>query len=229
MKSQKAKDVFHATAGQLSILNRWRLQLLPGALRSRRPDGLVWVHLGSGSHPIDGMINVDVNPFNKPDVWLNILKGLPFRDASVDAIYCCHTLEHFKEGDVRRILRDCRRILKPGSGIRIVTPDLRKAAQAYLAGDASYFSDFPDRRTSLGGRFANYLLCRDQHRLIFDFSFWAELLEAEGFGSIRERVPHDSDVFPREELAVFEYEQPARHHSVFVEASRPAPDRVSME
>lgn len=216
------KDIVHRTLGELSLLNRYRIQLLGGrALQSRRSDGQIWVQLGSGAHYIEGMINVDVNPFRKSEVWLDLRKGLPFSDNSVDAIYCCHTLEHFYEPDVRAIIRDCMRVLKPKAGIRVVTPDLKKAVEAYLKGDIKRFSDFPDRRTSIGGKLVNYLLCRDQHRLIFDFSFWKEILEQEGFEKVEEHKPHQSKIFPANEISIFEYEQPDVHHSVFVEAFKP--------
>lgn len=219
MRAQWVKDIVHRTLGEMSLLNRYRIQLIGrSALRSRRPDGQIWVQLGSGAHYIEGMINVDVNPFRKRDIWLDLRKGLPFADNSVDAIYCCHTLEHFYEPDVRAILRECSRILKPKAGMRIATPDLKKAAEAYLQGDMKRFSDFPDKRASIGGKLVNYLLCRDQHRLIFDFSFWKEILEGEGFFRVEECKPHQTQIFPAKELSAFEYEQPDCHHSVFVEA-----------
>jgi predicted SAM-dependent methyltransferase len=222
MRSQQIKDIFHATMGELSVLNRLRLQtIFRSQLKSPREDGLLWVHLGCGVHYIPGMLNVDVNPFRKSDIWLDLRKGLPFGEKTVDAIYCCHTLEHFYEDDVRKILKDCKRVLKNGKGLRIVTPDLRKAVEAYLKGDSSRFFDFPDKRSSMGGKLVNYLLCRDQHRLIFDFSFWQEILESEGFGGVRECFPQQSIIFPSEEISKFEYESPKKHESVFVEAFKP--------
>jgi predicted SAM-dependent methyltransferase len=218
MKSQFIKDWAHLFLGKLNFLNYYRLKTVSQSnLRSRRADGLLWLHLGCGKHYIQGMVNVDVNPFTKSDVWLDLRNRLPFRSDSVDAIYCCHTLEHFYEPHMRKILRECRRVLKKGGGMRIVTPDLKKAVEAYLKEDEQHFSDFPDKRRSIGGRCVNYLLCRDQHRLIFDFSFWNEILEDEGFQSIKESVPHQSNVFPKNEIDSFEYESPQRHHSVFVE------------
>ena len=221
MKPQWLKDFAHTILGELSILNKYRLQSIARAkLRSPRKDHLLWVQLGCGRHYIPGMINIDLNPFIHCDIWMDLRKGLPFAKQSVDSIYCCHTLEHFFEPNVHRILRECYRILKPGAGMRIVTPDLYKAVQAYLRNDSSHFSDFPDKRDSIGGKLVNYLLCRDQHRLIFDFSFWAELLKSEGFVGIQECTPHQSAIFPLEEISKFEYEKPNRHHSVFVEAFR---------
>lgn len=222
MKPQWMKDLFHGTLGALSRVNKWRLQALGGAaLRRRTADGRVCVHLGCGTHYIEGMVNVDVNPFTRSDIWLDLRCGLPFADECADAIYCCHTLEHFYEWEVRAILRECRRVLRPGSGMRVVTPDLRRAAEAYLRGDESFFSGFPDARKSMGGKLANHILCRDQHRLAFDFGFWKEILEGEGFATVQERSPHESEIFPKAEIQVFEYEKPGQHHSVFVEAFRP--------
>ncbi|MCC7518242.1 MAG: methyltransferase domain-containing protein [Verrucomicrobiae bacterium] len=222
MKAQWIKDLVHGTLGELSVLNRIRLLAFGrGKLRARRADGKLWVHLGCGRHYIEGMVNVDVNPFVRSEVWLDLRKRLPFSDGSVDAIYCCHTLEHFFEPDARAIVADGLRTLKPGGGIRIVTPDLRKAAEAYLRGDAAWFPDFPDRRRSAGGRMANFLFCRDQHRLAYDFGFWEEILSSSGFSEVREKGPHESDVFPAAELSRFEYETPEKPSSVFVEAFRP--------
>jgi SAM-dependent methyltransferase len=219
MKSQLLKDWMHFALGKVCILNYYRLKLFSRAkLKSKREDKLLWLHLGCGNKSIKGMINIDVNPFAKSDLWLDLNGSLPFESMTVDAVYCCHTLEHFYEPDVRKILRGCFRILKPGGSIRVVTPDFQKAILAYQRNELSYFSDFPDKRRSIGGRFANYLLCRDQHRIIFDFSFWEELLQDEGFTGISEMRPHQSKIFPENELKIFEYEKPEHHHSVFVEA-----------
>ena len=40
-----------------------------------------------------------------------------------------------------------------------------------------YRPDFPDRFQSMGGRFNNYMLCQNQHRVMCDLSFMRELLE----------------------------------------------------
>jgi SAM-dependent methyltransferase len=222
MKSRWIKSLVHHTLGELSVLNGLRLRIMAGSrLRPKRADGRLWVHLGCGNNYAEGMLNVDINPFVRSDLWLNLKRSMPFRTGSVDAIYCNHVLEHFYERDVRKIVRECLRILRPGGGIRLATPDLKRSIDAYVRGDVGFFSEFPDKRRSLGGRMANHLLCRDQHCLIFDFGFWKEILEEEGWAGIRECSPHQSELFPRQELAVWEYEQPEKHQSVFVEASKP--------
>jgi predicted SAM-dependent methyltransferase len=167
-------------------------------------------------------VNIDINPFNRKDIWLDVRLGLPFPNGSVDAIYCSHMLEHFFAPQAVNLLRECHRVLKPNGGIRLVTPHLGKAIAAYLSNDVGYFSDFPDTRRSIGGRFVNHMLCRDQHRLMFDFSFMEESLAAAGFDEIVEYAPLESRSFPIGDLCVFERETKETHNSLFVEAIRSA-------
>jgi predicted SAM-dependent methyltransferase len=220
MTSQFLKDVAYLTIGRLSAVNLLRYRLT-GRVPGRNRGGPLLLHLGSGPHPIEGFINIDGNPWQRPDLWLDLTLGLPFADGSVAGAYCCHMLEHFFEPDVRRILGEMLRVLAPGAGIRIVTPDMGKAIAAFQQQDSAWFSEFPDSRRSIGGRFTNYMLCRDQHRLMFDFSFMSELLDDVGYAGIREFTPHRSLLFEPGFLATFEYEQPEDNHSLFVEAFKP--------
>lgn len=67
--------------------------------------------------------------------WMDITKGLPFADASVDAVYASHVLEHLYREDAIGLLSECHRILKPEGVIRLVLPDLRHMAFRYLSDD----------------------------------------------------------------------------------------------
>jgi predicted SAM-dependent methyltransferase len=220
MKSQFVKDVGYMTLGRLSVVNLLRYKLT-GQVPGHQNGGPLLLHLGSGPHPIKGFVNIDGNPWRRPDLWLDLTLGLPFPDGSATGAYCCHTLEHFFEPDVRQILGDVLRVLRPGGGLRIVTPDMGKAIAAYQRENSAWFSEFPDSRRSIGGRFTNYMLCRDQHRLMFDFSFMREILQDLGFVDIAEFTPHASVLFDTGYLATFEYEQPDDNHSLFVEAFKP--------
>lgn len=63
----------------------------------------------------------------------NLRKGIPFADASVDAVYHSHFLEHLDRDSVPAFLNDVFRVLKPGGVQRVVVPDLERLCREYLA------------------------------------------------------------------------------------------------
>lgn len=62
----------------------------------------------------------------------DLRKGIPYPDASVDAVYHSHVLEHIDRDQVPAFLAESRRVLRPGGVLRIVTPDLEWIARDYL-------------------------------------------------------------------------------------------------
>lgn len=60
----------------------------------------------------------------------DVRQGLPFADASVDAIYIGQAIEHFNRGtEAPRLLRECARVLRSGGRIKLTTPDLHRMLQ----------------------------------------------------------------------------------------------------
>lgn len=139
------------------------------------------LHVGAGGTRLSGFLNIDINPMRRPDVWLDIRRGLPFREFSVSFIYASHTLEHFELGQVMQVFRECHRVLSAQGTLRIVVPDLGGAIAAYRDGRANWFGDWPRSLRSRGGRFVNYIFCEAQHKCAFDYGLLAELLESSGF------------------------------------------------
>jgi SAM-dependent methyltransferase len=115
------------------------------------------LNLGCGSQVLAGWINVDYSLgarlsklplFGLVNRWLRLFnlqwdqrivlhdlcKPLPWADESVAEIYSSHTLEHLSRSDGRRLLTECRRVLRPGGVLRILVPDLRHVVDSYLAG-----------------------------------------------------------------------------------------------
>lgn len=62
----------------------------------------------------------------------DLRKGIPFPDASADAVYHSHVLEHIDREAVPGFLAEVHRVLKPGGVHRIVVPDLELQARSYL-------------------------------------------------------------------------------------------------
>ena len=218
MKPQWLKTLYFSTMARLTVVNYGWRRIFPNLPKT----GRAVLHLGCGANYISrpGVINVDGNLFCRKDLWLDITLGLPFPDETIDVVLASHLLEHLDEKRVRRVLRESHRVLKPGGKVRLVTPDLKKAIDAYQRGDAAYFSDWPDHRRSLGGKFNNELLCRDQHRLMFDFSFLEEMLMDAGFVRCREVAPEASSVFDGPEWIDLQGDGVVSRRSLFIEADK---------
>lgn len=193
--------------------------------RAPRDGGALFkVHLGPGQkNYIDGWVNVDANRFTaKCDIWANLLNPLPFHDGTVDAMYSHHVVEHLPRLEFH--FQDVFRCLKPGGKYRVGGPNGDAAMRKFIAEDKEWFSDFPDNRSSIGGRFENFIFCRKEHLTILTFSFLEEIMSKVGFAKITRRLPVketcDPDVFldclARENE--IDYEFP---HTLIVEAERP--------
>ncbi len=57
---------------------------------------------------------------------------LPFPDASMEAVYTSHTLEHLSAPTVRLFVEEARRVLRPQGILRIVVPDLEARLRSLL-------------------------------------------------------------------------------------------------
>ena len=104
--------------------------------------------LGRAKNYLPGWVNVDANLFTgKCDVWADLRNPLPFRDESVDVFYSHHVIEHLP--DLAFHFSELFRCLKPGGIFRVGGPNGDNAMRKYLEGDADWFIEFPDRRSSL--------------------------------------------------------------------------------
>lgn len=62
------------------------------------------------------------------------VRALPFRDGAFDFVWNAGVLEHFEDADVVRILREMRRVAKPGGTVLVAVPNrLYFWYQAHLA------------------------------------------------------------------------------------------------
>lgn len=111
------------------------------------------LHLGCGTHFIEGWVNIDYNlgarlakipPLRllvrKANDWdrrimiHDLRQKLPFTDQTVDCIYTSHTLEHLTRKAGRQLLSESYRVLKSGGVMRIVVPDLKTIVENYMEG-----------------------------------------------------------------------------------------------
>ncbi len=79
---------------------------------------------------------LDIDPAVGPDVVASMLDMSIVPDASHDAVYTAHTLEHVFAHELPSALAEFRRILKPGGFVLSRVPNIQKAAAAIVAGRA---------------------------------------------------------------------------------------------
>lgn len=190
-------------------------------------EGTVKVHLGPGQTSyLAGWYNVDGNFISaRLDVWADLRNKLPFRDGTVDAFYSHHVIEHLPDAALPYHFREMFRCLKPGGVIRVGGPNGDMACRKFVEGDSAWFWDYPDPRQSLGGRFANFILCRGEHRTILTESYLKELAGQAGFVDMAVRRPiletgypelFDAQVLGKEWEAT-----PETPHTILFEARKP--------
>lgn len=224
MISRRAKALFYSLAGPLMRVNA----AVYRAFRAPPTGGaaVVRVHLGPGQkNYLPGWVNVDANTFTgKCDVWADISRGLPFHDASVDAVYSHHVIEHLP--DLAGHFAEMFRILKPGGVVRVGGPNGDAAMREYLAGNSAWFSDFPDRRASIGGRLENFIFCRQEHLTILTPSYLQELAEGAGLTGVQVVRPivetHHPRHFDAAVLALEWESTPESPHTLLIEAVKPS-------
>lgn len=91
---------------------------------------LLNIACGSRYHP--AWINIDFFAHTNEVKKVNILKGLPFEDGTIDAIYSSHLFEHLTKKQANNLLIECNRVLKKNGIIRITVPDLENICREYL-------------------------------------------------------------------------------------------------
>jgi predicted SAM-dependent methyltransferase len=137
-------------------------------------------------------IRVDIDPAVKPDIQASITDlRKHVLDASVDAIFSSHNIEHLYDHEVDSALCEFVRVLRPEGFALITCPDLEAIAKLIAAGidRVAYESPagpitpldmlFGHRRSIQQG---NLFMC---HRTGFTEERLGKLIVAAGFGEAR--------------------------------------------
>ena len=103
------------------------------------------LHVGCGAHTPDKLhaafrgedwleVRLDINPATQPDIVASITDMGCVEDASYEALYSSHNLEHLYPHELPLALAEFKRVLKPYGFALITVPDLQQVAQ-YIAMD----------------------------------------------------------------------------------------------
>lgn len=73
-------------------------------------------------------LRLDIDPDVMPDIVASITDMTAVADASVDAVWSSHNLEHLRPHEVPVALAEFRRVLRPGGFVLLTLPDLQQVA-----------------------------------------------------------------------------------------------------
>ncbi len=93
------------------------------------------LNIGCANWVEEGWIGIDRNAPTNPNILkLDVRDRLPYKENSVDLIFCEDFIEHLTRTEGLAFLKECFRVLKPTSTLRVSTPDLKLQATRYLRG-----------------------------------------------------------------------------------------------
>jgi len=183
------------------------------------------VAVGVGRTPLHGWISTDIS--RNVGIYLDLTQPWPTGPNAVAHVYGDNVIEHFPIDKARQVLANCLEALAPGGRIRLSTPDLERAARAYL--DRSEVGDEHMRHYEPSEIVTEHPV--DHVRMLFAYNdHWAgylydeasltEELARAGFESIVRCDPGES-----EDAAFRGLESRAtgsfRHFQLVLEASKP--------
>jgi predicted SAM-dependent methyltransferase len=139
------------------------------------------IHLGCDKRFIPGFVHIDLADYPHIDHRHDIRTLPMIADNSAELIYVCHALEYFDRIEVLEVLREWRRVLRPGGVLRVAVPDFAALVQVYQKyGElGKIIGPLFGRWPIPGGGLTIY------HRTVYDFASLQAVLESAGFTGVR--------------------------------------------
>jgi predicted SAM-dependent methyltransferase len=136
------------------------------------------LHLGCGKRHIPGFFHIDAIDYPHVDHVATIDNLSFIANDTVDRIYNCHVLEHFKRRELAKVLGEWKRVLKPGGILRISVPDFASLCEIYqLSGNKL--------ELVIGALFGRQDYLYNIHYNVFDYASLSKALEDVGYCQVR--------------------------------------------
>ncbi len=174
--------------------------------------------------------------------WLKVQQAwdLPYADKSFEVVFCSHMIEHVPSAKAEKVFYEINRVLKPGGVLRLLTPDLRKLAEAYVHNDREKMALYRMEDGSsvsdalgLGHAMVNFIISPGYdnyiidhefrgvtaaygHMFCYDMEMMQGLLTRYGFTDIARMDIDESRISEHRLLRAKEHDAD-KHHSLVVE------------
>jgi predicted SAM-dependent methyltransferase len=161
-----------------TLIRNRKFQVTGAALKSE------YLNVGCGLNPAEGFCNIDF--LWRPSVLcFDITRGIPLPDCSLRGIFTEHCLEHISYEDCLKVLRDFRRMLKPGGVARVVVPDGELYCDLYTRARAGEPVQWPYHENGrLPIYYVNRIMSGHGHKFIYDFDSMKDALLSAGFREV---------------------------------------------
>lgn len=168
------------------------------------------LQLGCGENQLADWENWDL-----PQV--DIRRELPFGDASAEAVFLEHVIEHVTPQEGYRFFAECMRVLQPGGVLRLAFPDpvriLRQATPGYLSWQKA--KGWGDGTAASGVRAALFL---HGHQNVCTAEVLTCELESLGF-TVTEHRPRESGLEGMRNLESHGFRDPAKWESTLCQTT----------
>lgn len=160
------------------------------------------LQIGAHICVMPGWLNTDLYPLSISAVALDATKTFPLPDASFDYVFSEHQMEHIAYSEALGMLKQCRRILRPGGKIRLAVPSLDRLVELLRPARTDlqdryirYSTNFwwpsvqnPGPCFAFNSSFMNW-----GHKFLYDETTLRNTLETTGFTGIQFFAPGVSD------------------------------------
>jgi len=187
------------------------LNIGSNTLVTKSSEDVCWINIDFDRSILDFVKHVDF-------MLLDVRKGLPFRNETVDLVYMSQFLDHLNLYECEKVLAECYRVMKPGGLIRIAVQDLDELLMKYKydkLDELSYmqpdiYSKYKSKCIKFSLLLFGNLADREGywgHQIQFTYSGLRELLENTGFTDVT-RMPvreiHTDKSKPVSDSPIFE-------------------------
>lgn len=135
----------------------------------------LYLHLGAGETIIPGFINLDIREKDGIDK-ISLVYPLDFDDNLFDIVYSSHILEHFPRKQVRNVLQEWVRVLKPGGTLRLSVPSIENLIEIY--------SKYKDLEQIIGPLYGGQDYRHNFHHTVFDRNTLVNLMKSVSLDAI---------------------------------------------